>query len=142
MLFKGPLSAKGSVGGGGPSGAWYLAEGWTLMPHVASQVSEPHREEGGGSRPRAAQLSLERHAGATGSSFQPGVAQMALLCSCNTQRRQAGVLTSLDHTSSVPNPARPVPMSICQQVLSSVHQLPRCLDSTCKQSNCSGSFKI
>lgn len=69
---------------------------------------------------------LTRNTGATGPLFQPGVAQMALSCSCSAQRGLAGALTSPAHAGHDPGPTRPVPVSICQQVLSGVHWLPSC----------------
>lgn len=75
-------------------------------------------EEGGGAEAEGCPA-LARNTGATGPPFPPGVAQMALLCSCSPQSRGAGVLTSLANVASVPHPAWRAPMSICQQVSTS-----------------------
>lgn len=51
---------------------------------------------------------------------------MALLCSCSEQRGRRVSSPPQPTPASVSGPARPVPTSICQQVRSSVRQLPGC----------------
>lgn len=95
------------------------------MPRGACRGSE--LRGGGGRRAgrRAAQQWFTRKAGAWPSSRR--VWPRWLFCAAAAHRGGGRVSSPPQPTPApVPGPARPVPTSICQQVLSSVHQLPSC----------------
>lgn len=81
---------------------------------------------GGGGRRRQRLPSPGSQGTLAPAPLPPGGAQMAPLCSCSEQRGRRVSSPPQPTPASVPAPARPVPMSICQQVRSSVHQLPGC----------------
>lgn len=103
------------------------------------EALSPVGEEGGGGLAEGCPA-LARNTGATGSPLLPGVAQMALLCSCRTQRRRAGRRPHL----LGPRQPRPQPSSVCPNVHLSASAIEcppaaqlssESLDSTFKQRN-------
>lgn len=115
-----PVAAKvpGGGCGGTPWGAQPLRGDRAHMPRGACQGSELHGGGGRwGPRQRAAQGSPATLAPRSPPSHR--VWPRWLLCSWGTQRRPAASSPTWPALASVPGPARPAPVSICQQVSTS-----------------------